>query len=243
MREDGGKAEWGGTIKRGRLGRVVVVLYAHTNRSCKCRAGQCSARVEWVCRLSLRVEDWRKRGGTVQARNGNPNADKARRERECHELGCRAAAAAQITNRLSLQDVDELMLRRYEDTVRPFESVRTSLHAVDRHTSSQVRLLCITPLLVRERQLRHPEAFDINQIAITAPDPAEPACICNMQLRYAVSLICRQRASWLSRPPILDGTTDSCPKHPQPFHFPVSVTSIKIAYRTGHYDSGCSLSQ
>lgn len=168
------------------------------------------------------------------------------RERECHELGCRAAAAAQITNRLSLQDVDELMRSPLRDTRAPVGGVHTSLHTVDRHTSSLVRLvllLCITPLLVRERQLRHPKAFDINQIAITAPDPAEPACICNMQLRYAVSLICRQRAAWLSRAPILDGMTDSCPKHAQPSRFPVSVTSIMIAYCTDHYDSGCSLSR
>lgn len=80
------------------------------------------------------------------------------------------------------------MLRRYEDTVRPFGSVHTSLHAVDRHTSSsQVRLLCITPLLVRERHLRHPEAFDINQIAITAPDPAEPACL---HMQHAAPVRC-----------------------------------------------------
>ena len=45
-------------------------------------AGQCTARVEWICRVSLRVGDWRRRG----VETGNANADKARVERECHEL-------------------------------------------------------------------------------------------------------------------------------------------------------------
>lgn len=117
------------------------------------------------------------------------------------------------------------MLRPLRATRAPVGSVHTSLHGEERHTSSLLRLFSIQPLLVRERHLRHPKAFDINQIAITAPDPAEPACICsNMQLRCAVSLICRQRASWLSRRPILDSMTDSCPKHAQPSRFPVSLS-------------------
>jgi hypothetical protein len=35
VRAEGGKPEWGGTVKRG---RAAVVLYAHTNRIFKCRA-------------------------------------------------------------------------------------------------------------------------------------------------------------------------------------------------------------
>lgn len=35
-------------------------------------AGQCSARVEWICRVSLRVRDWRRETGI-----GIANADKA----------------------------------------------------------------------------------------------------------------------------------------------------------------------
>ena len=77
VRAGAGKPDWGGTME---WGSAVVVLYAHTNWFFKCRAVY--ARVEWICRVSLRVGDWRRRG----VETGNANADKARVERECHEL-------------------------------------------------------------------------------------------------------------------------------------------------------------
>jgi hypothetical protein len=121
-------------------------------------------------------------GGLSQKRIGNGTESQCRQgERECHELGCRAAAAAQITG----YHTKTLTTGTRHVGRAPVRSVHTSLHTVGRHTSILVSLLSIKRLLVRERHLRHHKAFDINHLAISTPDPAEPACICAVQLRYA----------------------------------------------------------
>lgn len=75
-------------------------------------------------------------------------------------VGCRAAAAAQITARLSHRShVDDRFQRPVRGHRAPVKSVHTSLHMVERHTSSLLSLLSIQPFLVGERHLRHYKAL------------------------------------------------------------------------------------
>ena len=80
--------QWNGAVQ---WWYYMLILIGFAN------AGQCSARVEWICRVSLRVGDWLRRG----VETGNANADKARElsvsATSWLQGGCRAAAAAQIT--------------------------------------------------------------------------------------------------------------------------------------------------
>ena len=88
VRAEAGKPEWeeqwNGAVQ---WWYYMLILIGFSN------AGQCSARVEWICRVSLRVRDWRRETGI-----GIANADKASVSATSWlQGGCRAAAAAQIT--------------------------------------------------------------------------------------------------------------------------------------------------
>jgi hypothetical protein len=108
VRAKAGKLGWGGTMKRGRA--VVVVLYAHTNWCCKCRALQCQGGVvvgmQTVTASVRLAQRERERKWQCMDRLGVPMPTRRGESvRESHELGCRAAAAAaQIANRLSHVD-------------------------------------------------------------------------------------------------------------------------------------------